>query len=133
MTALDEACANIVARVDDAFAAAVVLLETGVVVGAHASPPEVEPMVLAAIARDMVPPARRALRIGDALGTSAAGGEGASAFDEIYVATPKYSHFAKIVRGGRALLVVAMRRTSNVGMGWIQVRGCTPLVEALIP
>ena len=124
MSALDDACATIVARVEDAFAAAVVLLDTGVVVGAHASPPEVEPMVLAAIARDMVPSARRAMRIE---------GAGAGAFDEIYVATPRYSHFAKVVRGGRALLVVAMRRTSNVGMGWIQVRGCTSIVEPLIP
>jgi hypothetical protein len=124
MSALDEACATIVARVEDAFAAAVVLLDTGMVVGAHASPPDVEPMVLAAIARDMVPPARRAMRI-----EGAAGG----AFEEIYVATPRYSHFAKIVRGGRALLVVVMRRTSNVGMGWIQVRGCAPIVEPLIP
>jgi hypothetical protein len=124
MNALDEACASIVERVEDAFAAAVVLLETGVVVGAYASPDDVEPIELAAIARDMVPPARRVLHL-----------EGVSpgAFDEIYVATPLHSHFAKIVHGGRAMLVVAMRRTSNVGMGWIQVRGCMPIVEHLIP
>jgi hypothetical protein len=70
----------------------------------------------------MMPPARRALRMEG----------GAGSFEEIYVATPRHSEFAKIIAGGRAMLVVAMRRTSNVGMGWIQVRGCTPLIESLI-
>jgi len=123
VSALDEACASVVARVEDAFACAVVLLESGVVVGAHAVGGDVEPSVLAALARDMVPPSRRALHID--------GGDGA--FDEIYVATPRHSTFAKVLHGGRALLVVAMRRTSNVGMGWIQVRGCAPMIEPLVP
>jgi hypothetical protein len=121
MNHLDEVCAAIVSRVDDACAAAVVLVATGTVVGSHATTDEVDPPAMAAIARNAIAPVVRALGPPDPT----------ASFDEIYVATTSHSQFAKVVQGGRGLLVVATRRVSNVGLGWTQVRGCALMIESL--
>jgi predicted regulator of Ras-like GTPase activity (Roadblock/LC7/MglB family) len=121
VNAIDQVCASIVGSVDDAWAAAVVVIDSGAVVGSYSATDELSRPAVAAVARDVVALAVRALGLDHSSRT----------VDELYLATARHSQFAKVVRGGRGLLVVATTRLTNVGMGWTQVRGCTPMVESL--
>ncbi|MEY2932348.1 MAG: hypothetical protein RL033_3097, partial [Pseudomonadota bacterium] len=38
-----------------------------------------------------------------------------------------------VLKGGRAVLMLITRRTTNLGLGWAQLRASIPDVEALVP
>jgi hypothetical protein len=113
VTALERACADVVAAVDGATGCAVVSLRSGEVLGAHGTRAPIELATIASLT--------------DLARDAAKKKSGAPTFDELLVTTGAASHFAIGVAG--ALMVVSMPRASNVGMGWVQVRGGIRLVE----
>jgi hypothetical protein len=54
-------------------------------------------------------------------------------FEEIHVTSSRNFHFAKAIAGGRAVIVLVTTKTTNIGMGWAQLKAVIPEVEALVP
>jgi hypothetical protein len=42
-------------------------------------------------------------------------------------------HFAKVIKGGKAVMMLVTKKTTNIGMGWAQVKSAIPAVEPHVP
>ena len=42
-------------------------------------------------------------------------------------------HFAKTIKGGKAVIMLVTKKTTNIGMGWAQLKASIPVVEPLVP
>jgi CheY-like chemotaxis protein len=54
-------------------------------------------------------------------------------FEEIQLTSKHNLHFAKTLKGGRAVIMLVTRRSTSLGMGWAQLKAAIPVLERLIP
>lgn len=54
-------------------------------------------------------------------------------FEEIQLASKHNLHFAKTLKGGRAVIMLVTKRSTSLGMGWAQLKAAIPVLERLIP
>jgi hypothetical protein len=54
-------------------------------------------------------------------------------FEEIQLTSRHNLHFAKTLKGGRAVVLLVTKRSTSLGMGWAQLRSAVPVLERLIP
>jgi CheY-like chemotaxis protein len=136
MSKIDDACRDVVHKVDGAVACAVVDLETGMLHGiyntANFSPELDEHLARATMDIFRGPTVTRSERMIRAhRGLPEEGGE--RYFQEIHIASINNYHFAKTVKKGKAAIMLVTKKTTNVGMGWAMLRSVIPLVEPHIP
>lgn len=135
MSKIDDACRDVVHKVDGAVACAVVDLETGMLHGMYNTAnfaPELDEH-LARATMDIfrgptVTKSERMIRAHRGLPE-----EGERYFQEIHIASINNYHFAKTVKKGKAAIMLVTKKTTNVGMGWAMLRSVIPLVEPHIP
>lgn len=135
MSKIDDACRDVVHKVDGAVACAVVDLETGMLHGIYNTAnfaPELDEH-LARATMDIfrgptVTRSERMIRAHRGLPE-----EGERYFQEIHIASINNYHFAKTVKKGKAAIMLVTKKTTNVGMGWAMLRSVIPLVEPHIP
>lgn len=132
---IDQACRDVVNKVQGASACGVVDLENGVLLGAHSETglsEELE-MVLARAAVDLfrgpsVTQSERMMRAHRGVPE-----DGQHYFHEIHISSTHNYHFAKTIKQGRAVIMLVTKKTTNVGMGWAMLRSVIPLVEPNVP
>jgi hypothetical protein len=61
------------------------------------------------------------------------GENGEHYFEEIQLASKHNLHFAKTLKGGRAVIMLVTKRNTSLGMGWSQLKAAIPVLERLIP
>jgi hypothetical protein len=135
MGGLDEACKAVVTQVSGAVACAVVDLDSGFVLGQH-SASALSPELLEVMARatlnmlrgpDVVTIEREIRKL------RAVEETGEHYFQELQLTSKQNLHFAVVLKDGRAVMMLVTRRTTNLGLGWAQLRAAIPGVEALLP
>ena len=135
MGKIDDACRNIVSNVDGAVACGVVDLDTGMLLGIHNSSGYTQTLneVVAAATMDMFrgPNIARIQQMVRAHRGLPENGE--NYFDEVHITSKNNFHFAKTLRGGRAVLMLVTKKTTNIGMGWAQLKSNVPTIEPLVP
>ncbi len=135
MSKIDDACRNVVENVDGAVACGVIDLDTGMLLGIHNSASYTQTLneVVAAATMDMFrgPNVGRIEQMVRAhRGTPETGDH---YFDEIHITSKHNFHFAKTLKGGKAVMMLVTKKTTNIGMGWAQVKASIPAVEPLVP
>jgi cell pole-organizing protein PopZ len=131
MGKIDDACKDVVNKVDGAVACAVVDLTSGALLGIHNN------ASFSAKLNDHLATATMDLFRGPTVSKSeqmirahrGAPEDGEHYFQEIHVASVNNYHFAKTVKKGKAAIMLVTKRTTNVGMGWAMLRSVIPLVE----
>lgn len=135
MGKIDDACKEVVNKVDGAVACGVVDLDTGMLLGIHNSAQYTQTLneVVAAATMDMF----RGPNIGRVeqmvrqhRGTPE---DGAHYFEEIHVTSAHNFHFAKTIKNGKSVLMLVTKKTTNIGMGWAQLKAVIPTIEPLVP
>lgn len=135
MGKIDDACREVVNNVDGAVACGVVDLDTGMLLGIHNSSQYTQTMneVVAAATMDMF----RGPNIGriEQMVRSHRGmpENGDHYFQEIHITSAYNFHFAKVIRSGKAVMMLVTKKTTNIGMGWAQLKASIPTVEPLVP
>jgi CheY-like chemotaxis protein len=135
MTKIDDACRDVVQKVDGAVSCAVVDLESGMLHGMY-NTTNFTPALEEHLARatmdlfrgPMVSKSEQMIRAHRGLPES-----GERYFQEIHIASVNNYHFAKTVKKGKAAIMLVTKKTTNVGMGWAMLRSVIPLVEPHIP
>jgi hypothetical protein len=135
MGKIDDVLKGVVDKVDGAVACGVVDLDSGMLLGIHNSANYTQSLneLVAGATMDMfrgpnisrIEQAVRAQR-----GTPE---DGAHYFDEIHISSANNYHFAKVVKNGRYVMMLVTKKTTNMGMGWANVRSAIPDVEPLLP
>ena len=135
MGRMDDACRNIVTAVDGAVACGVVDLETGMLLGIYNSSGYTQTLneIVAAATMDLfrgpnIARIQQMVRQHRGLPEN-----GEHYFDEIHVTSKNNFHFAKTVKGGRAVVMLVTRKNTNIGMGWAQLKAQLPVIEPLVP
>jgi hypothetical protein len=135
MGKIDDACKDVVNKVDGAVACGVVDLDTGMLLGIHNASQYTQTLneVVAAATMDMF----RGPNVGriEQMVRSHRGmpETGEHYFEELHVTSAHNFHFAKVLKGGKAVIMLVTKRTTNIGMGWAQLKSVLPVVEPLIP
>ncbi|MCA9603972.1 MAG: response regulator [Myxococcales bacterium] len=135
MGKIDDACKDIVGKVDGAVACGVVDLDTGMLLGIHNAAQYTQTLneVVAAATMDMFRGAnvgRIEQMVRQHRGIPEDGGH---YFEEIHVTSRNNFHFMKTIKGGKAVIVLITKKTTNIGMGWAQVKSVIPQVEPHVP
>ena len=134
MEQLDEACRTVVDLVDGAIACAVVELETGTILGLHDTAQSTQTLneAVAAATIDMFR-GPHIVRIEELIRTHRGIQENDNRdFHEVHISSANNFHFAKVIKDGRAVLMLVTKRSTNVGMGWAQMKSVIPDVEPLV-
>ncbi|HMV99525.1 MAG TPA: hypothetical protein PLL06_12960 [Acidobacteriota bacterium] len=135
MGRMDDACRDVVSKVDGAVACGVVDLETGMLLGIHNVAQYTQTLneIVAAATMDMFrgPNIGRVEQLIRAHRGQPENGE--HYFQEIHVTSNHNYHFAKTLKGGRAVIMLVTKKTTNIGMGWAMLKSVLPSVEALVP
>jgi hypothetical protein len=135
MGKIDDACKDVVNKVDGAVACGVVDLDTGMLLGIHNASQYTQTLneIVAAATMDLF----RGANIGriEKLVRSHRGEpeDGAHYFAEVHVTSEHNFHFAKTMKGGRAVIMLVTRKSTNIGMGWAHLKTAIPEVEPLVP
>ena len=135
MGKMDDACRDVVTKVDGAVACGVVDLETGMLLGIHNIAQYTQTLneIVAAATMDLF----RGANIGrvEQLVRAHRGQpeNGEHYFQEIHVTSIHNYHFAKTLKGGRAVIMLVTKKTTNIGMGWAMLKSVLPSVESLVP
>lgn len=135
MGKIDSACKDIVDAVDGAVAVGVVDLDTGMLLGIHnnASYTSTLNEVVAAATMDMF----RGPNIGriEKMVRQARGQteDASHYFEDVQITSRHNFHFAKTIRGGKAVIMMVTKKTTNIGMGWAQLKMSVPDIEPLVP
>ncbi len=135
MGKIDDACKDVVEKVDGAVACGVVDLDTGMLLGIFNGSQYTQTLneVVAAATMDMF----RGPNVGriEQMVRSHRGipENGQHYFEELHVTSAHNFHFAKVLRGGKAVIMLVTKKTTNIGMGWAQLKSVLPVVEPLIP
>ena len=135
MGKIDDACKDVVGKVDGAVAAGVVDLDTGMLLGIHNSSQYTQTLdeIVAAACMDMFR-GTNISRVEQMVRQHRVVAEnGEHYFQEIQVTSEHNFHFAKVLKKGRAVLMLVTKKTTNVGMGWAQLKSVVPSIEPLIP
>lgn len=135
MSRMDDACRSIVENVDGAVACGVVDLDTGMLLGIYNASQytQTHNEVVAAATMDLFrgPNVVRTEQLVRAHRGVPEDGE--HYFDEVFITSKHLYHFAKVVKDGRAVVMLVTRKTTNLGMGWTQLKASIPTVEPLVP
>jgi hypothetical protein len=135
MGKIDDACKNVIDNVDGAVACGVVDLDTGMLLGIHNSAGYTQTLneIVAAASMDLFR-GPNVSRIEQSVRKFRGIGEDSSHyFEEIHVTSKHNFHFMKTVKNGRAVIVLVTKKSTNIGMGWAQLKGVIPTVEPLVP
>jgi CheY-like chemotaxis protein len=129
---IDIACHRIVTLVGGGVACGVVDLESGKLLGIHnirdASGTQSELVADATIDLFRGPNVARieAMLLGDDDSSD-------HVLDEVQLTSKHHLHFAKTLKGGRAVILLVTKRSTSLGMGWAQLKAAIPVLERLIP
>lgn len=135
MGKIDDACKDVVNNVDGAIACGVVDLDTGMLLGIHNSAQYTQALneIVAAATMDMF----RGSNIGrvEQMVRAHRGitENGAHYFQEVHVTSEHNYHFAKTIKNSKAVIMLVTKKTTNIGMGWAQLKVAIPSVEPLVP
>ena len=135
MGKIDDACKEVVSMVDGAVACGVVDLDTGMLLGIYNSAQYTSTLneVVAAATMDLF----RGANVGrvEQMVRSHRGipENGDHYFNEMHITSANNYHFAKTVKGGKAVMMLVTKKTTNIGMGWAQVKAAIPKVEPHVP
>lgn len=135
MSKIDDVLKGVVSKVDGGLACGVVDLESGMLLGIHNAAGYTQSLneLVAGATMDMFRGPNIA-RIEQAVRAHRGVSEdGAHYFDEIHVTSAHNYHFAKTLKGGRYVLMLVTKRTTNIGMGWANLKAVLPSVEPLLP
>jgi len=135
MGEIDDACRAVVEGVDGALACGVVDLQTGMLLGIHTSAEHGRSMdeIVAAATTDLFL-GPNVGRIQQLVGAHAGKpGAGAPCFQEIHITSEGRFHFAKAVKDDQAVIMLVTQKTTNIGMGWAELKRSIPIVEPLVP
>lgn len=135
MASLNEICQGIVSEVNDGLGAAVVDLESGLLLSVAHNVPYFTQSYLDAVAAAAVDMFRgKTVGTVEKLIASQRGAEVKQLVQEVQMTTEKTFHFMSIVPGKpNALLVLITGKKANLGMGWAALRGALPKVAPLCP
>jgi len=135
MGKIDDACKDVTGKVDGAVACGVVDLDTGMLLGIHnnASYSQTLNEVVAAATMDLFRGANigRVEQMVRAHRGVAENGE--HYFQEVHVTSEHNFHFAKTIKKGKAVIMLVTKKTTNIGMGWAQLKSIIPTIEPLVP
>ncbi|WP_240725190.1 hypothetical protein [Mangrovimicrobium sediminis] len=122
-------------NVDGALGAAVVDVDTGLMLAAAHSVPYFTQTYLDAVAAAAVEMIRgKNVRAVEELLSSQRGEEVTNSIEEVQMSTPGTYHFMATCKGKRNVLVVLITsKKANLGMGWAAVRGKLDEIERLSP
>jgi predicted regulator of Ras-like GTPase activity (Roadblock/LC7/MglB family) len=135
MGKIDDACREVVENVDGAVACGVIDLDTGMLLGIYNSAQYTQTLneVVAAATMDMF----RGPNVGrvEQMVRSHRGMQenGDHYFEEIHITSKHNYHFAKTLKAGKAVMMLVTKKTTNIGMGWAQVKLALPKVEPHVP
>lgn len=135
MGKIDDACKDVVSKVDGAVACGVVDLDTGMLLGVHNNAQYTQTLneIVAAATMDLFR-GPNVGRIEQMVRTHRGVGEnGAHYFQEMHITSEHNYHFAKTVKQGKAVIMLVTKKTTNIGMGWAQLKAVIPAVEPLVP
>lgn len=135
MGKIDDACKEVVTNVDGAVACGVVDLDTGMLLGIHNSSQYTSTLneVVAAATMDLFRGANVARVEQMVRSHRGITEDGSHYFQEIHITSEHNFHFAKTVKGGKAVMMLVTKKTTNIGMGWAQVKAALPKVEPHVP
>jgi hypothetical protein len=135
MGRIDDACRSIVEKVDGAVACGVVDLDTGMLLGIHNASQYTQTLneVVAAATMDMFR-GSNINRIQQMVRAHRGVPEnGEHYFQEVHITSSHNFHFAKTMRAGKAVIMLVTKKTTNIGMGWAELKSALPSVEPLVP
>ncbi len=135
MGKIDDACKDVVGKVDGAVACGVVDLDTGMLLGVHNNAQYTQTLneIVAAATMDLFR-GPNVGRIEQMVRTHRGVGEnGAHYFQEMHITSEHNYHFAKTVKQGKAVIMLVTKKSTNIGMGWAQLKAVIPAVEPLVP
>ncbi len=135
MGKIDDACKDVVTKVEGAVACGVVDLDTGMLLGIYNTSHFTQAL------NEIVALATMDLFRGPNVGRIEqmvrqhrnVGEDGAHYFQEVQLTSERNLHFAKTLRGGRAVVMLVTRKTTNAGMGWAMLKSVIPAIEPLVP
>lgn len=135
MGKIDDSCKAVVDKVDGGVACGVVDLDTGMLLGIHNASSYTQTLneVVAAATMDLF----RGPNVGriEQMVRSHRGEQenGEHYFQEIHVTSAHNFHFMKAIKGGKAVIVLVTKKTTNIGMGWAMLKSVISDVEPLVP
>jgi hypothetical protein len=120
MRELDQACEEVMRNVEGSVACGIVELATGKLLGFHAQnrAPELEAAIAAATISMLC---------------RGPGGLAQPAAQEAHVVSDQGYHFAKVLEGGKAAVMLVTSRTANVALGSAQMKAVIPKVDTNVP
>ena len=135
MASINEVCKSIVDGVDDALGAAVVDLNTGLLIGVHHNVPYFTSSYLDAVAAAAVEMFRgRGITGVEKRLSQTRGEEVSNSMQEVQMTTPKTYHFMSIIpTKPNALAILITGKKANLGMGWSGLRSAISELEPLCP
>lgn len=135
MGKIDDACKDVVGNVDGAVSCGVIDLSTGMILGIYNNAQYTQTLneVVAAATLDMFRGAN-VTRIEKMVRSHRGVPEdGEHYFEEVHVSSRNNYHFAKTIKSGKAAIVLVTKKTTNIGMGWAQLKSVIPDVEPHVP
>jgi len=121
--------------VDGAVACGVVDLDTGMLLGIHNAAGYTQTLneIVAAATMDLF----RGPNVGrvEQLVRAHRGlpDDGEHYFEEVQITSQHNLHFAKTLKGGKVVIMLVTKKTTNLGLGWAQLKTVIPAVEPLVP
>ncbi len=135
MGKMDDACREVVTKTDGAVACGIVDLDSGMLLGIFNSANYTQTMneIVAAASMDLFrgPNVGRIEQMVRAHRGMVENGE--HYFHEVHVTSEHNYHFAKTLKKGKAVIMLVTKKTTNIGMGWAQLKSVIPMVEPLVP
>ena len=135
MSSINEVCKSIVNNVDDALAAGVVDLNTGLLLGVYHNIPYFTQSYLDAVAAAAVDMFRgKGISNVEKRLAQTRGEEVKNSMMEIQMATPKTLHFMSVIPGKpNSLAVLITGKGVNLGMGWAGLRSAINELAPMCP
>ena len=135
MGKIDDTLKAVINKVDGALACGVVDLDSGMLLGIHNSAGYTQSLneLVAGATMDMFR-GPNVTRIEAAVRAHRGMAEdGGHYLDEIHVTSSHNFHFAKTMKGGRYVVMLVTKKTTNIGMGWANLKAAIPGIEPLLP
>ncbi|HEX7604011.1 MAG TPA: hypothetical protein VF316_20480 [Polyangiaceae bacterium] len=135
MGKIDDACKDVVGKVEGAVACGVVDLDTGMLLGIHNAAQYTQTLneIVAAATMDLFR-GPNVGRVEQMVRTQRGVPEnGAHYFQEIHITSEHNYHFAKTIKQGKAVIMLVTKKSTNIGMGWAMLKSIIPAVEPLVP
>jgi hypothetical protein len=135
MGKIDDVLKQVVNKVDGAVACGIVDLDSGMLLGIHNAASYTQSLneLVAGATMDMFR-GPNITRIEQAVRAHRGEPEnGSHYFDEIHVTSKHNFHFAKTIKDGRYVVMLVTKKTTNLGMGWANLRIAIPNMEPLLP